>query len=178
MKRKAVFLDRDGTLIVDHGYIYDPEQIELLPDIIPALKTIQSAGYLLIIISNQSGVGRGYCTLEDVEIVNHRLEELLKQNGIKIKGVFYCPHTPEDKCNCRKPKPGMVLHAIKEYKIEPSLSYLVGDKWTDVEAALGAGVIPVWLTKVPYDKNTHSKSVMVTNSLHSWVKLMDQDGLI
>ena len=176
MTRKAIFLDRDGTLIVDHGYICDPEQVELLPNIIPALKTIQSAGYLLIIISNQSGVGRGFFSIEDVEEVNQRLDELLKQNGIKIKGFFYCPHAPEEYCSCRKPKPGLVINAMKEHRIEPSLSYLVGDKWTDVEAALNAGVMPVWITDNPYINTVHNSSVTATPSLYSWVNLMGLEG--
>jgi D-glycero-D-manno-heptose 1,7-bisphosphate phosphatase len=173
MTRKAVFLDRDGTLIVDQAYLHKPSQVEILPGVIPALRAIQSAGYLLIIISNQSGVGRGYFTLEEVDKVNHHLGNLLNKHGIKISGTYYCPHRPNEQCSCRKPEPGMVIQAIKEYKIDASHSYLVGDKWTDVEAAIAAGVEPVWLTKEFNDVNKHPRSITVTNSLLSWTKLMN-----
>ena len=173
MTRRAVFLDRDGTLIVDQGYTRKPSQVEFLPGVIPALRAIQSAGYLLIIVSNQSGVGRGYFTIEEVDKVNDHLENLLNNHGIRISGTYYCPHRPNERCNCRKPEPGMVFQAIKEYKIDASQSYLVGDKWTDVEAAIAAGVKPVWLTQKFVDLNNHPMAITVTNSLLSWTQLMN-----
>src|SRR3954451_24685963 len=177
MTRSAVFLDRDGTLIVDQGYTRKPSQVDFLPGVISALRTIQSAGYLLIIVSNQSGVGRGYFTLEEVDKVNDHLENLLIEQGIEINGTYYCPHSPYEGCSCRKPKPGMVFQAIKEHKIDASQSYLVGDKWTDIEAARAAGVKPVWLSHELKNVNNYPISVTVKNSLFSWTQEMELEGL-
>lgn len=177
MNTQAVFLDRDGTLIVDHGYTRDPLQVELLPGVIPALSALQTAGYQLIIISNQSGIGRQYLSFDDVDKVNQRLERLLNERGIQIREFYYCPHKPDEQCKCRKPEPGMILQAISDYNIDPSQSYLVGDKWTDVLAAIAAGVKPVWLTQESVDLNNFTKSVTVTNSLLSWTELMELEVL-
>jgi D-glycero-D-manno-heptose 1,7-bisphosphate phosphatase len=173
MTRRAVFLDRDGTLIVDHGYTSQASQVELLPGVIPALKAIQAADYLLIIISNQSGVGRGYFSKIAVEQVNQRLQNLLLEQGILINGIYYCPHRPNDGCTCRKPEPGLVFQAMKEHQIGGNQSYFVGDKWTDVETAIAAGVKPVWLAQRDIDGSNYPLSITVTNSLLSWTKLIN-----
>jgi len=175
MTKKAVFLDRDGTLIVDHGYICKPSQVELLPGVIQALKSIQKADYLLIIVSNQSGVGRGYFTKEDVDQVNDHLNNILTAHGIKISEMYYCPHSPIDGCRCRKPEPGLVFQAINDFQIDRCQSYLIGDKWSDVETAVGANLKPVWLTKDILDVQFHPTFVTATDSLLSWTQLMNME---
>jgi D-glycero-D-manno-heptose 1,7-bisphosphate phosphatase len=135
---KAIFLDRDGTINVEKNYLYKIEDFEFLPGVIEGLKLLQEAGYLLIIITNQSGIGRGYYTEEDFNILNNWMLEKLKEKGVKITAVYYCPHLPDAQvekyrknCECRKPKLGMFLRAIEDYDIDLSRSCAIGDKIRD-----------------------------------------------
>ncbi len=137
--KKAIFIDRDGTLIVDKDYLANPDEIELLPKSLEGLKILQELGYLLFIITNQSGVARGYFTEDDVVRVHLRLKELLHEHEIEIAGIYYCPHyidgeVPEFSidCNCRKPKPGMLFQARDEFDITLTKSIVIGDKRSDV----------------------------------------------
>lgn len=175
MTKRAVFLDRDGTLIVDHGYIHKPSQVELLPGVIDALIKLKKLEFELIIISNQSGIGRGFFTREEVELVNQHLHHLLIKHGIALTDIYYCPHSPDDMCICRKPKPGLILQALKEHNIDAKQSYFVGDKWTDVQAAIAAGVQPVLLSK-----NHHifidTVPILIVDSLLKWTKLIGQEN--
>lgn len=138
--KKAVFLDRDNTIIHDPGYLDDPEKVEILDGVPAALKKMHKAGYDLIIISNQSGVGRGYMAEEVVHEINDRVAELLAEEHVIIKGFYICPHHPDAGCSCRKPKPGMILKAAEEHDIDLSRSYMIGDKYSDYQAGLAAGV--------------------------------------
>ncbi|MCR5587732.1 MAG: HAD family hydrolase, partial [Lachnospiraceae bacterium] len=122
---KAVFLDRDGTINVEKNYLYKIEDFVFLPGVIEGLKLLQDAGFLLIIITNQSGIARGYYTEEDFKILNNWMLNKLAENGINITKVYYCPHLPDAKieeyrrdCDCRKPKLGLFYRAIKEYNID------------------------------------------------------------
>lgn len=135
---KAIFLDRDGTINVEKNYLYKIEDFEFLPGVIEALKKLQDAGYLLIIISNQSGIGRGYYTEKDFKKLNDWMILTLKEQGVTINAVYYCPHLPDAKilkyrkdCNCRKPKLGLYNQAIKEYDLDLSQCYAIGDKIRD-----------------------------------------------
>jgi D-glycero-D-manno-heptose 1,7-bisphosphate phosphatase len=146
MNRKAVFLDKDGTLINDVPYNVDPELIKLSPDCIKGLQLLQHEGYLLIIISNQSGVARGYFTEADLMPVKTKLKKLLGEHGLKLNGFYYCPHHPEGtvaayslNCLCRKPMPGMLLKAAHDMDIDIENSWMVGDILNDVEAGNKAG---------------------------------------
>ncbi len=136
---KAVFLDRDGTIIDHVHYVTDPDKVAIVPGGIEALRRLRDDGYLLVIVSNQSLVGRGLGTVEDVEAVNARMLELLAQGGLTIDCVKYCPHRPDDGCPNRKPNPGMLLEAAKELDIDIGLSVMIGDNITDVEAGKNAG---------------------------------------
>ena len=137
---KAIFLDRDGTINVDFGYVSKPEQLQFLPGVIDALRIFQQMGYLLIVISNQSGIGRGYFSLKDAELFNQSMAEALKEQGVVITDFFICPHAPEETCECRKPSPYMVLEAIKKYNICANKSYMFGDKASDVECGTRSDV--------------------------------------
>ena len=130
---RAVLFDRDGTVITDKGYLCNQEEIEFLPNVLPVLNKLQSAGFLLIMVSNQSGIGRGYFTEKEYFDVQTRLDELLKSYGIVFTGFYYCPHAPDDNCECRKPKPLMALKAAREFNIDLAESYMVGDKDSDIE---------------------------------------------
>lgn len=138
MKQKAIFLDRDGTLNIEKDYLYKIEDFEFLPGVISALRLLQEAGYLLIIITNQSGIAKGYYTEESYQKLNKWMLSALQEQGIKVDGVYYCPHHPEAKiekyrvdCSCRKPKLGMYEQAVRDYDIDLSISYAIGDKIRD-----------------------------------------------
>ena len=149
MTNKAVFLDRDGTINVDYGYVYREQDLTLITGVADGLRKLQSSGFLLIIITNQSGVGRGYFSKDDVNIFNKKLIDELNNYGVKITDVFICFHSPEDKCTCRKPAPNMILEALKKYNVDPEKSFMIGDKNSDVEAGQASGIKSFLLT----DKN-------------------------
>lgn len=135
----AVLLDRDETIIVDVPFNGDPEKVEPVAGVREALELLRVAGLPLAVISNQSGVGRGYITLDEVDSVNRRVEELLGP----FAGFFICPHAPEDNCECRKPKPKLILDAARALGVDPTCCVMVGDRESDVEAAHNAGAIPM-----------------------------------
>jgi len=143
---KCCFLERDGTGIVDKHYLADPDGVELLPGAAEALRKLQAAGWKLIIITNQSGIGRGYFTVEDYEAVNRRLCDVLAAYDVVLDDAFYCPHTPEDECACRKPAPAMLLEAARTHSISLEQSAMVGDKDSDAAAGRNAGCR--WLIKL------------------------------
>lgn len=135
----AVFLDRDGTVIVDKHYLCEPEGVELLPGAVEGLRHMRSLGLALVLVSNQSGVGRGYFGLDAVERVHKRLVAMLEAQGVRLDGIYFCPHGPEESCSCRKPAPGLILRAAQELGIDPAASFVVGDKPCDVELGQGVG---------------------------------------
>lgn len=136
---KAVFLDRDGTLNFDPGYLNDPEQMRLLPGVGDALAELKDAGYLLVVVSNQSGVGRGLIPAETLPRIHERLDLLLRPWGIKIDHYELCIHHPDDGCDCRKPSPKLIQDAAQALNVDVSRSWMVGDKLSDVGAGNAAG---------------------------------------
>ena len=154
--QKAVFLDRDGTINVHKGYISSPSEIELLPGVAEAINTLHSLGFLVIIATNQPVIARGECTIEGLTEIHNRIEALLGEKGAFVDGIYYCPHHPDSgfeneikelkiKCDCRKPSPGLLLEAQKNFNIDLEKSYMVGDSLRDVEAGKNAGCTPVFL---------------------------------
>lgn len=138
--RRAVFLDRDGTLIVDQHYLSDPDKVVILPGVVETLAALQAADFVLVVVSNQSGVGRGYFPRRVVDLINERVATLLMGRGVNIDGWYYCPHAPEDKCRCRKPAPGLIVDAAADLAIDLGRSYVIGDKVSDCELAETAGL--------------------------------------
>jgi len=136
-KRPAVFLDRDGTLIYDRPgyYLRLPEKLRLYPYTAQALRALRHKGYALVVVSNQSGVGRGYLTEATLERIHERLQRLLRRKGARLDGIYCCLHRPEDRCSCRKPKPKLALRAVKELDLTLKGSVVVGDKKADVDLA-------------------------------------------
>lgn len=134
-----VLLDRDGTINVDSGYLRDPAGLELLPGVIDGLWHMQALGMRLAVISNQSGVGRGYFTLDDVTAVNDQLLVLLREHNIQLEGMFICPHAPWEGCDCRKPLPGLIVQAARQLGFDPRDSVVIGDKESDVLSGRAAG---------------------------------------
>jgi D-glycero-D-manno-heptose 1,7-bisphosphate phosphatase len=137
--KPAIFLDRDGTVIFDRGYLSDPAGVEIMPGAVDALRRLNAAGYLLIFISNQSGIGRGMMTEEQSNAVHRRTLDLLAAEGIAVAGSYICPHAPWENCQCRKPSTVLLQQAAAEHGIDAGRSVMIGDKVTDVEMGRAAG---------------------------------------
>jgi D-glycero-D-manno-heptose 1,7-bisphosphate phosphatase len=147
---RAVFLDRDGTLIVDKNYLSRPEDVALFPGVAPALHRLQTAGYQLFVITNQSGVGRGYFTLADVERVNHHLENELARQGVRLVKTYFAPEAPDQPSRGRKPSPQFLWDARDEFNLNLAESFMVGDKVIDLECGWNAGVKRSILVRTGY----------------------------
>jgi D-glycero-D-manno-heptose 1,7-bisphosphate phosphatase len=139
MNKPAVFLDRDGVIILEKDFQRDAERMEFYPDTVSSLKTIDSR-FAKIVISNQSGIARGYFTAEDVLEFNKHLSGRLNTEGIGIDAWYFCPHGPDDECLCRKPNPGMIVKAADEHSLDLNNSWIVGDKSSDIIAGQRAGI--------------------------------------
>ena len=144
-KNKAVFIDRDGTIARDVPYCSKPEDFELLPDVIEGICALNQAGYKIVIITNQSGVGRGYFTEEMLGRIHEKMIDDFKKGNARIDGIYYCPHHPSANCDCRKPKPTMFLRAAKDLNIDFNHSYMVGDMSQDIEAGQKVGCKTVFV---------------------------------
>jgi len=139
-QNRALFLDRDGIINVDSGYVHKKEDFVFVDGLFDLLKLYQDDGYKLIVVTNQSGIGRGYYSETDyMNITEYMVNELLKED-IKIQAVYHCPHTPDDKCSCRKPRSGMFMAAQKDHKLDMKNSIMIGDKVSDMVAAKSAKV--------------------------------------
>ena len=144
--RKAVFLDRDGTIIKGTEYLSSPEEIRLLPNAARGIRLFNEKGYLTVVVTNQSGIARGYFAEERLIEIHNRLLEILSGEGARIDAIYYCPHLAEGTvetysidCECRKPDPGMLLRAAREHQIELSSSLMIGDTPSDIMAGKAAG---------------------------------------
>jgi D-glycero-D-manno-heptose 1,7-bisphosphate phosphatase len=139
-EKRAVFIDRDGVINHDFGYVFKWKDFKFINGAIHAMKMLINENFLLFIITNQSGIGRGYYSERDLLLLNKKLSDYLKFSGVKIEKIYYCPHLPEEKCACRKPAPGLIQQAEREHSINLQRSFMIGDKLSDVEAGLRAGV--------------------------------------
>ena len=137
----AIFIDRDGVVIENRAeYVLDWSQVSIFPEAIRALTNVAPEKYKIIIVTNQSAVGRGIISMETAVDINDRLIRLIQNMGSRIDGVYLCPHAPEDECNCRKPKPGLLLQAAGELSLDLKRSWMIGDAWSDIQAGQAAGV--------------------------------------
>jgi histidinol-phosphate phosphatase family protein len=136
---KAVFLDRDGTIARDVPYCSRPEDFELLPGVAEGIKLLNEHGFKVVIVTNQSGIARGYFTEEMLDEIHDKMITQLAEHGARADAIYYCPHHPDDNCACRKPKPKMVFQAARDLDIDPSQSYVIGDSEMDIELARRAG---------------------------------------
>lgn len=152
--RKAVFLDRDGTLNVEKSYLCDPDQLVLFPDVVPSLQQLIQEQFTLFVVTNQSGIGRGYYTEDDMHRVNHRLEEVLKPEGVSFQKIYYAPEAPEAPSYGRKPSPQFLLDAAREFDLNLGDSYMIGDKLSDIECGWNAGVKASILLRTGYGIET------------------------
>ncbi len=143
---RAVFLDRDGTIIEEVGYLDRPERVEFFPWTIDAIRVLNRAGLAVVLVSNQSGIARGFFTESVVDAVHARMAEMLAKGGAHIDAYYYCPHHPDGRvpalakvCECRKPARGLVDRAVAEFGVDPGRSFVVGDRWLDVGLARTVG---------------------------------------
>lgn len=137
---KVIFLDRDGTLIVNKHYLCDPREVEFCPDVINGLKHFQEWGFHIVIVTNQSGIGRGYFSLEAMHQVHTEIISRLIIHGIEIEAFLFCPHRPDEDCDCRKPKIGMIHEFEKLHPIDYNSSFVVGDSLCDIELGRNLGI--------------------------------------
>lgn len=156
MSRPAVFLDRDGVIVDDPGYVHRVEDLALMPGAAEGLRRLSDAGYALVIVTNQSGIARGYFTEAQYEVFTAALLERLREGGVEIEAVLHCSHLPNAAipalaidCDCRKPHPGMLLRAIETLDLDPARSFMVGDKPSDIQAGQAAGVRASFLIAAP-----------------------------
>ncbi|WP_019616241.1 D-glycero-beta-D-manno-heptose 1,7-bisphosphate 7-phosphatase [Psychromonas ossibalaenae] len=152
--KRAVFLDRDGVMNVDNGYVAKVDDFEFIEGVIEACQKLKEKGYLLVVITNQSGIARGYFSEQQFHTLTEWMDWSLADRGVDLDGIYYCPHHAEKgigefkiDCDCRKPKPGMLLSAVEELNIDVSKSLLVGDKVSDIQAGIAAGVKTNYLVK-------------------------------
>jgi len=138
--QRAVFLDRDGVINVEKGYVTRLDDFEFTAGVFPTLRAWQDAGFVLVIVTNQSAIGRGFCTEGDFLRINAWMLARMADQGVRIRGVYHCPHAPGAGCGCRKPAPGMILAAQRDHAIDLGRSWIIGDSARDIEAGHRAGV--------------------------------------
>jgi D-glycero-D-manno-heptose 1,7-bisphosphate phosphatase len=144
--RRVALIDRDGTIIVDKVYLRDPDGIEFAPGAIEGLRLLRDAGFALVLITNQSGIARGYFDAARLEQIHGRLQSMLAAEGLRLEAIYVCPHGPHDGCDCRKPAPGMVKSAMRDLGFGPDEAVLIGDSDADMGAAAAAGVVGLRVT--------------------------------
>jgi len=170
---KVVFLDRDGVINQDVGYLHKSKNFNFIAGIFEACKYFQSLGFKLIIVTNQSGIHRGYYQETDFHLLTEWMLGQFYNQHINILDVFFCPHGPNATCKCRKPKPGMLLNARDKYKIDMAKSWMIGDKESDIEAAKAAGVNKTILLKSGHsDEGKSSKAKFVLESIKESIQFV------
>jgi len=153
-----VFLDRDGTLNVERNYLADPDLLQLFPGVPESLRRLQDAGFLLYVVTNQSGIGRGYYSEADMHRVNARLEELLRPHGVRLEAIYFAPEAPDQPSRGRKPSPQFLFDVRDAHGVDLAASYMVGDKLADLECGWNAGVRASVLVRTGYGGETESKN--------------------
>ncbi len=170
---KAVFLDRDGVINREKSYLYKIEDFEVIEGVFEAVKAFKVHHFLVLVITNQSGIGRGYYTLNDFYCLNEWMLTKFKKQRTPLDDVSYCPHVPDDHCECRKPQPGMILDLSQKYNIDLTESWLVGDKEIDVQTGVNAGIHRNILVRSghPIDE-THTKALFIRDSLYQCINVI------
>jgi D-glycero-D-manno-heptose 1,7-bisphosphate phosphatase len=159
VSRPAAFIDRDGTINVqppEHEYLSGVDELEVLPGALEGMRALADCGFALVIASNQRGVGRGLISMDDVDAIDAEIRRLLAASGAELAGSYYCPHLNDDGCDCRKPKPGLLLRAAEELDLDLAASWMVGDSATDIAAGVAAGCRTAYLGDDPPGEATIS----------------------
>lgn len=159
MQNRALFLDRDGIINKDIGHLYEVDKCEFIEGIFELCKLFKDKKYLLFVITNQAGIAKKYYSESEMHVLHNYMDEIFIQNGLKIEHFYYCPHHPEytGACNCRKPEIGMLMKAVDDFDINLKESVLIGDKWSDIEAGMNAGVKDTYLIKSKYITSEQEK---------------------
>ena len=175
MKKRAVFLDRDGVVIKQCHYLKDPALVELEKSVADGIKALRDQGFVVIVVTNQSGIARGLFTSAEVEAIHERIQELLEAEGTKIDAFYTCPHHPDFDldCDCRKPKPGMILRAAEEFDIDVGASFMCGDKAADVECGRNAGCRKSFLVLSGYGESELPKCPANTPVCRDFAKVVN-----
>lgn len=175
--KRFVLIDRDGTLNVEKHYLSDPDQLELYPGAAAALRRLREAGYGIVVVTNQSGIARGYFDLARLEQIHDRLRALLAAEGASVDGIYLCPHGPDDDCTCRKPLPGMVEQAVAEHGFDPARAIMIGDKEVDVDLGKAVGAATI-LVRTGHGRTyaETSKADYVVDDLAAAVSLILEGG--
>lgn len=180
LQKKAVFIDRDGTITEEVGYLDHPDKLKLIKGSAEAIKLINDLGMKVILVTNQSGVARGYFPEQMIKNVHDCLEELLSVNGAKLDGIYFCPHHPtagespyRSDCECRKPKTGMIKAALQDFDIDLKHSYMIGDKMSDMEFAHNAGIKGI-LVQTGYGK----KETAISENIRGGIPDMIADNIL
>jgi D-glycero-D-manno-heptose 1,7-bisphosphate phosphatase len=173
MTIKTIFLDRDGVINVEKNYLHKIDDFEFISGIFNACNYYKNLGYRIIIVTNQSGISRGYYSTKDFEILTNWMIKKFQSRQVEILDVFHCPHSPNDNCKCRKPMPGMLLEAQKKYRIDMSNSWLIGDKEEDIIAAHDSGINNTIIVRSGHKiDELNSKAKYVLNSIAESVKVI------
>lgn len=179
--KPTIFLDRDGVINVDTGYVYRPEDLKLLPGVARGMRRLKELGYQLIIITNQSGVARGMFTLEQVAEFHQKLKEELAKEGATFDDLFVCPHHPSGKvsaftiaCDCRKPATGLINQAVTKHSIDLAKSFLVGDKDTDITCAENAHIRGIQIAETQY--KLHKNAFAYAKNFDEVVRIIEENS--
>ncbi len=184
---KAIFLDRDGTINIDTGYIGDVNLVSLYPGVAEGIKKLKDQlGFIIIVISNQSGITRGLITSKDVDKVNNRINKLLQLSKTNIDDFYYCPYHPDydsqEKCKCRKPSPQLVFESAMKFNIELTQSYFAGDKISDIECGINAGLKTILITnslneaEINQLQNSQNSPNFVADNFLAFVDFIEKDS--
>ncbi len=173
-QRRFVLIDRDGTINVEKHYLSDPDQLELYPGVGAAIRRLNSLGLGVAVVTNQSGVARGYFDMVRLEEIHTRLYALLESEGAAVDGIYICPHAPDEDCDCRKPLPGMVNQAVAEHHFDPAKAFMIGDKTVDVELGRAVGAT-TFLVRTGHGPNhvEGSKADYVVDDLPAAVRIIE-----
>jgi D-glycero-D-manno-heptose 1,7-bisphosphate phosphatase len=173
MTIKTIFLDRDGVINKEINYLHKIEDFEFIDGVFEACQYLQSLEYKIIVITNQSGISRGLYTKNDYQIITKWMVSQFMKNNISILDTFHCPHLPDSGCNCRKPKPGMLLNAKNKYDIDMKKSWMIGDKETDITAAISSGITNTILVKSGHKINeADSRAKFIIDSINQSSQLI------
>ena len=167
---RALFLDRDGTVIEELGYLADPTQVRLLPGAAEALAALQTQGWRLFIVSNQSGVARGLIQPEQMDAVQNRFLDLMREHGIEISESYFCVHSPEENCECRKPSPWFLQQAAAGHGINLAQSWMIGDREGDLLCGVNAGCSTIWLKNELFEVPKSLPTFIASN----WMEILDR----
>lgn len=163
---KTVFIDRDGTINENTGYINSPNLFKMYPGVAEGVKLLKDKGFKIVIITNQSGIARGLFTKETLEEIHDKMKNEFKEKGASFDAIYYCPHHPDEKCNCRKPRTGLLEKAIRDFDVDLKKSYIIGDRMLDIEAGKKIGVKTVLVPeKIEMVKREMEKSDIVPDHI-------------